>query len=98
MSARGVIADNAVWCSAHDDAGRYRDADMLLSALSGAGLVVEQDWQPIVTASRDELLDLLGAAMCFVEDAGSDPAYKAGYARRLARQMREAIEREDRKP
>lgn len=49
-------------------------------------------------ASRDELLDLLGAAMCFVEDAESDPAYKAGYARRLARQMREAIEREDRKP
>ena len=40
MSARDVIADNAHWLGAFDDAGRSRDATMILAALRAAGYAV----------------------------------------------------------
>lgn len=39
-----------------------------------------------------DLLDLLSKALPYVEDAESDPAYKSGVVKKLAKQIREAIE------
>jgi hypothetical protein len=43
MSAGDVIADHAHWLGAFDDAGRERDAIMILTALRAAGYVVVKD-------------------------------------------------------
>lgn len=59
MSARDVIADAAVWCSAHDDVGRYRDADMILARLSAAGLVVVET--ALLREMADDLAEHIAA-------------------------------------
>ena len=45
-------------------------------------------------ASRADLIDLLAHALPYVEDAASDPAYKAGAVGKLVRAIRAAIEGE----
>lgn len=56
MSARDVIAcflDHPSVFMGGPSERNQRKADAILAALSAAGLVVEQGWQPIETAPRD---------------------------------------------
>ena len=55
MSARpeDVIADALSMFGANDKHGRSIEAAAIATALRTAGLVIEQDWQPIETAPRD---------------------------------------------
>lgn len=54
MSERDVIAHRLTMHPAHGITPDARKkADAILAALSAAGLVVEQGWQPIETAPRD---------------------------------------------
>lgn len=50
--------------------------------------------QPTSDASRADLIDLLAQALPYVEEAASDPAYKAGAVGKLVRAIRAAIEGE----
>ena len=52
MSARDDAIVGAAWAALHDDPKVF-DMAMFDAALSAAGFVVEQDWQPIETAPRD---------------------------------------------
>lgn len=57
MSERDVIAHRLTMHPAHGITPDARKkADAILAALSAAGLVVEQGWQPIETAPQDQMV------------------------------------------
>lgn len=59
MSARDVLAcflDHPSVFMGGPSERNQRKADAILAALSAAGLVVEQGWQPIETAPQDQMV------------------------------------------
>jgi hypothetical protein len=75
MSARDVIADHAHWLGAFDDAGRNRDATMILAALRAAGYVV---------VPREPTQRMIQAVAQLDFSAQHDPTWPEYYAAMLS--------------
>lgn len=60
------------------------------SSLEQAGIIIGR-----LLAQRESLLDALGTALPFVEDAEDDPCFKAGHVKKTVRHIRHVIESTD---